>query len=151
MSITKHPLYNIWNTIKNRCYNSKYSQFKNYGAKGIKMSDVWRYNFAKFVEDIGQRPSKKHQIDRIDNTGNYTLDNCRWSTSRENCRNKSTNKHIFYEGEKLLYCQWSEKLGLHRSTVGRRIKNGWTEKDAVTTPKNCNKDRFYIKQKFPTK
>lgn len=143
MKISEHPLYNLWSTIRNRCHNKNYKPFPRYGGRGVKMCDRWRYDFYLFAKDMGPRPSKKHQVDRINNDGDYSPENCRWSTSRENCRNKSTNKYITYNGETLLHCEWAERLGLHRSAIGVRLKKGWTEEEAVTTPKNYNKDRTH--------
>jgi len=85
MSDTK--LYNIWQNVKNRCLNPKATQYKWYGGRGIKISKRWM-SFESFAQDMGPPPSKKHSIDRINNNGNYTPLNCKWSTMKEQCANR---------------------------------------------------------------
>lgn len=71
-----------------RCYNSKCSSFHNYGGRGILVCDTWRKSFQSFFADMGSRPSPEHSLDRIDNMGNYTPSNCKWSTKSEQAKNR---------------------------------------------------------------
>ena len=85
------PEYKIWTAMKQRCSNSKCPEYKNYGARGISVCARWN-SFTVFISDIGRRPSPNHQIDRIDNNGNYEPQNCRWATSAENSQNKRNTR-----------------------------------------------------------
>lgn len=76
------PTYNSWAKMTDRCLNSGFTQFKDYGGRGIKICERWR-QFENFLADMGERPKGK-ELDRIDNDGNYEPGNCRWATHKEN-------------------------------------------------------------------
>lgn len=83
-----HPLYSNWKGMIGRCHNPNHSNYNNYGGRGIKVSDRWFTSIRYFIEDMGDKPSSKHSIERIDNNKGYYKDNCRWATSVEQSRNK---------------------------------------------------------------
>lgn len=83
------PEYRAWVSMKSRC-NPDYDHpdFKNYAARGIKVCEYWKNSFARFLADVGPRPSDKHSLDRYpNNDGNYELGNVRWATRREQMLN----------------------------------------------------------------
>lgn len=79
--------YNSWRGAKDRCHNKNHKAFQYYGARGISMSPLWRWNFAQFLLDMGIRPVGC-TLDRIDNDGNYEPGNCRWATLDVQTKNR---------------------------------------------------------------
>lgn len=87
-------LYTCWNNMKARCLNPNNTHFHNYGGRGIKICDRWLNDFEAFRDDMGNAPSPKHSIDRIDVDGDYEPENCRWATQKEQMRNCRTNRSV---------------------------------------------------------
>jgi hypothetical protein len=79
--------YNSWLGMKQRCYNPNNRSYKHYGGRGIIVCERWLNSFRNFFEDMGFKPSEYHSLDRIDNDGNYELNNCRWATTFEQSHN----------------------------------------------------------------
>jgi hypothetical protein len=86
--LRKHILYKTWIGIKNRCNNSNSTDYKHYGGRGIKICDRWNKSFVYFLEDMGMKPYPSYSIDRIDVNGNYEPLNCRWTTQKEQVKNR---------------------------------------------------------------
>ena len=90
--------YKTWQGILGRCYNKSYTEYPLYGARGITVCDRWKDSFENFYEDMGDKPSKNHSIERIDVNGNYCPENCKWITNHEQCLNKRTKNKTGYFG-----------------------------------------------------
>lgn len=89
------PEFSVWVDMLRRCYNAKRKDFSRYGGRGIKVCEEWAVDFWNFYRDMGERPSPKHSIERLDNDGDYTLSNCIWATATKQARNTrifKTNK-----------------------------------------------------------
>lgn len=128
------PLYGVWQAMINRCHNPNVDRFRDYGGRGIKVCDRWRGSFQAFFDDMGDRPSDDHQIDRIDNDGDYEPGNCRWVPRKDQQRNKRNNHLIEWKGETRTLVEWAAFLGISRKALSWRIHSGWTIEEAFTRP-----------------
>lgn len=113
--------FNIWVGMKGRCLNPRHHAFHNYGGRGIKVCDRWRDDFPAFLSDMGPRPSKHHTIDRIDNDGDYTPDNCRWATASEQSCNRRDCYRVRHDGGVLSLAEFCRVTGLNAQAVYQRV------------------------------
>lgn len=90
--LSNHPLYHTWADMRDRCNNPKKQDYAYYGGRGIKVCEQWESSFKIFLNDMGEKPSSNHSIDRIDNDGDYTPENCRWTTRNYQGLNRRTNR-----------------------------------------------------------
>ena len=121
------PEYRAWSGMIDRCERPSFSQFADYGGRGIRVCEEWRRDFAAFLAHVGPRPSSQHSIDRIDNARGYEPGNVRWATRTEQARNKRNNRiaHLL---------DAAAANGVKRGTLYARIMKGWSEADAVSVP-----------------
>lgn len=123
--------YRTWLGIKSRCYNPNNISFHNYGMKGIRVCDRWKYSFQNFFDDMGARPSKSHSIERIDSSKDYSKENCEWANIVTQNNNTSRNVVIEVDGVKLTAAEWGRCVGIRGAIILQRIRRGWRSKDAV--------------------
>ena len=125
----------VFYKMKNRCYNSNSSDYKWYGAKGIKICDEWLNNTNAFIDwALSNGYEKNLTIDRIDGNGNYEPSNCRWVDMEVQNNNKQKLKKYNYNGEMLTLAQISRKCGIKYRTLLGRINKGWKIEKALNTP-----------------
>lgn len=125
-----HPAYRAWNNAVQRCCNPDNPGYAEYGARGIKMSEEWRADFANFWRDMGPSWSSRGTLDRIDVNRGYEPGNCRWASPKEQANNRRTNIMVDGPGGVMMtVTQAAEAYGVNRLTVYSRIKNGWPESD----------------------
>lgn len=128
---TYTPEFRTWNGMKQRCNNPNNTRYYMWGARGIKVCDRWQERFENFLEDMGERPSDKHTLDRIDNNGDYCKENCRWATNSQQCMNRRSNFMVTYKGLTKPLKMWTDELNLVYSTTMQRIKKlKWTTERA---------------------
>lgn len=144
-------LYNVWNTIRHRCYNPKRNSYHLYGGKGIGLCDEWQNDFSAFRDwalDNGYDETAKRgecTIDRIDNNKDYSPDNCRWTNMKIQCNNRSDNRLIEYNGCVHTLSEWANVLNVNKNSLNNRINNlKWSIEKSFTTPiksRNNNKKK----------
>lgn len=116
--------YRIWRHMTQRCSNSHDIGYTDYGGRGIRVCERWR-KFEHFLEDMGE-PPPNCQIDRIDNEGDYEPNNCRWTSPRENSRNRRSNCLITYRGRTQCVAAWAEEIGVPRHILYLRLRRNWS-------------------------
>ena len=117
-----------------RCLSPQNREFVNYGGRGITVCERWRNSFALFAADMGPRPSPQHQIDRVNNDGNYEPSNVRWATPRQQGRNTRVNRKVVFNGEEMCATAFAEQVGLTVATVFGRLNDGWSVDRIAATP-----------------
>lgn len=124
------PEFKVFERMHHRCKRGP-----SYLALGILVSTEW-HSFKTFFTDMGQRPSKKHEIDRIDTYKGYSKNNCRWILHRQNCWNTTKNNLIEYKGITKCLMEWCIELGFESRyhTYKRRLYRGWSTVETFETP-----------------
>lgn len=113
-----HPEYTVWTNMMYRCYNPSATGYDNYGGRGIGVCDDW-HDAAIFIKDMGERPDG-YEIDRVDNEGDYSPQNCSWVTPSENAINKRDSKIWIVRGvEYVRLKDAAEVTGVHPTVIGR--------------------------------
>ena len=115
-------VYQTWVGLKHRCRNPNHPKFARYGGRGITVCDEWANSFDAFYSHVGEPPTAKHTLDRIDNNRGYEPGNVRWATRKQQSNNISTNVWIEFDGKKMTLAQWAEHLGLSYTAITTRMK-----------------------------
>jgi hypothetical protein len=136
---SKSRIYRIWLGIHNRCTCPTNTSYPNYGARGIYVCERWsgRDGFINFVNDMGPRPSPQHSVERKENNGPYSPENCFWATRKQQGRNKRNNRLLTVGTETMPLSAWAERTGLSRSVIKARLRLGWSHERALTEAVRC--------------
>lgn len=118
--LTNTLAYISWAKMKGRCLNPDHHAYDNYGGRGIKVCPEWM-DFETFYKDMGDR-HKGWSIERIDVNGDYSKENCRWATRKEQGQNRRNTVNIEVDGIINNVTQWSEKLGIAKHLITRRLR-----------------------------
>jgi len=115
--------YRCWQGMKNRCLNPRNKDYRKYGGRGITVCDRWM-KFENFFADMG-KPPPGMTLDRRDNDGSYSPENCRWVLPLVQQNNQRTNRFIAHDGEIRTISQWARHLGVPDATLRTRIRRQW--------------------------
>jgi hypothetical protein len=126
------PEHNSWAQMHKRCKAKRGTHKRLYVDRGISICKRWVL-FENFHADMGERP-KGMTLDRIDNDGDYTPENCRWATARQQANNRINNKKITFCSKTMNLSQWARRYGISPETISCRIKRGWPVEKALTEP-----------------
>lgn len=135
---TKHnqrhtKLYEVWKTMKQRCYNPNNKGYKNYGGRGISICDEWKNDFMSFYNwSIENNYKEGLSIDRINVNGNYEPSNCRWTTRVVQQNNTRVNKYFTINNETKSLADWCRIYNVNYRTTYARVEKGLSIIDALT-------------------
>lgn len=148
--LSNHPLYNILHSMKNRCYRLSNHNYNIYGGRGIYICDEWLNNpelFIYWALNNGWEPGL--EVNRIDNNGPYSPENCNIVTKKENCRNRSTNRYATINGITATIADHADRLGVPTEILHSRIfRYNWPE-ERLGEPINQNRYLYDIGYIFP--
>lgn len=125
--------YNSWLSIRLRCRDPKCKEYKNYGAKGKTMFDLWYDSYESFISYIGKRPSPQHTVDRFPNkNGNYEPGNVRWATYKQQSNNRNDNILVEYNGDTKTLAEWCAIYNIGYKSAHRRYHTEkWSLGDVI--------------------
>ena len=127
------PIYHIWLGMKKRCFNPNNPKYADYGQRGITVCERWKNSFNAFYQDMGDQP-QGCSLDRINNGGDYTPENCRWADAQQQANNRRGNRVVIFRDEAKTLTEWSVIVGVNPSTLANRLTKGWPIEKAFAEP-----------------
>lgn len=143
--MSNERFYKIFKKLEQRCINKNATGYHNYGGRGIKCE--WKSfeqfkidMYDKYLQHVKDYGEKNTSIDRVNNDGNYSKDNCRWATRQEQALNTRFNKRLTFNGETKTLSQWGESTGLGLKVVSFRYIKGWPVEKILDTTTDFQKE-----------
>lgn len=136
----KLRVHRTWQNMLWRCYRIEHNSYKYYGGRGIKVCEDWQ-EFQPFYDwALANGYADNLTIDRIDNDGNYEPSNCRWVTTKEQARNRRSNRFFTYDGQTKTISEWAESIGISQQAMEERLRSpNWSLEEAFTIPAKTRK------------
>lgn len=128
--------HGIWCGIISRCTQPNNHAYAKYGGADRNVCQRWQDDFMNFYEDMGDRPSKFHSVERVNNDLGYFKENCIWATRKQQARNRSSNLLVEYMGQTKILIEWTEELGIPYQLAYARIKRNWPPAKAFQQKNN---------------
>jgi len=130
--MTGTRIYNVWKHMKQRCLNKNSKRYEDWGGRGIKVCSKWK-TFEGFWEDMKDSYLDDLSIERIDNDGDYCLENCRWATRKQQGSNKRNNRILKWNNMEKTLTDWASYIGMNKGTLSSRInKSKWSVEKSLT-------------------
>lgn len=138
----KSLTYSSWSAMKQRCLNENHVSFEKYGGRGIAVCERWN-RFESFLADMGERPSKKHSLERQDTNKDYEPGNCVWALPKQQANNRRNNRVLRYREKEYTVATLfdtkfpprpDKKRMVFHLQFYRRLKRGWSVEEAFDTP-----------------
>lgn len=121
--LEKQRLYSVFKNMWSRCTKPRDAAYARYGGRGIGVCDRWK-DFDAFLLDMGPRPHG-YMLERNDNDGPYSPENCEWKSRHEQMRNTCRNLFLTHDGKTLCITDWTRLLGLSKGMIKYRLKQAW--------------------------
>ena len=122
--MTKTKTWKAWSAMKDRCTQKNSKHYKHYGGRGIKVCERWKNSFENFLEDLGEKPDG-FTLDRINSDGDYSPENCRWASLKEQQNNKRNNRILEFNNQRKTMSEWADFVGIKYNTLRSRLERGW--------------------------
>ena len=145
----KSSEYSSWDAMKQRCNNPNHKSYDRYGGRGITYDPSWE-DFSVFFEDMGEKPTSKHQLEREDNEKGYSKENCIWATRKVQYRNRGgarATRLYTYDGKTMCLKDWAEEVGISASAMQKRLNNGWPLEKAFSKVRHDGPKLFTFEDK----
>jgi hypothetical protein len=139
----RHATYKAWCGMRKRCLDPSEPCFANYGGRGITINPSWD-SYEQFFADMGNKPLK-HSLERLENDGPYTKDNCVWATKKQQARNTRCTLSITFNDKTQSLAAWAEELGEPYAALQARLKKlGWTIERTLSEPVRSTRSRHVL-------
>ena len=133
--LSKTRLYHEWKAIRLRCNNPNNPAYNHYGGRGIKVCEEWNDPIVFIEWALANGYDDSLSIDRIDVDGDYCPENCRWVDNKMQGSNRTSTHFVQIDRWVLPILMWSKIVNISDVTIHKRIRNGWSEQDAILVPR----------------
>lgn len=142
--MSRHRLNRIYHNMRKRCEPTN-ARHTRYFDRGITVCDEWRDSFVSFATwALANGYKDDLSLDRIDNEKGYSPENCRWATPKQQSNNMCKNRLLSYNGEVHTMAEWARILDINHDTLASRIKLGWSDEKALSTPIRKIRKRAHV-------
>ena len=145
MKKERKRLRSIYNGMRLRCYNENSINYKYYGGKGVTICDEWLLSFENFFDwAINNGYNENLTIDRTDSEKEYSPDNCKWSTKKEQAYNRSMSVKLTLNGRTMYMTEWAEELEIDKKILSWRYNNGWSDEEILSRPRDYKESKLLL-------